>query len=496
MKKNDLFAPQRQSIVAIILILMKYVRMMFRQFWPVLLVLLVNRKGNIETWLGFLFGGIALISLTGSILAYFKFYYFVSEDHLNINKGVLRRVRLNLPFERIQTIDFEQNVVHQLFGVVRVRIDSAGSGGEEISFDALEKDRAEMLRDYVLAQKATLTVESEDVFVERSEEEREQILHLKPMDLQKIGISQNHLRTAGIIFAFFFAIAEDVSDVVKDIDVFDWIGHEVQAMVTGSIIIVLIAIPIFLLISFIVTLFRTIMVHYDLRFWKTSGGFKLTSGLLTRREKSVQRNKIQLISWDTNPLRRLFGIFRLHLFQASSVTVQGNRAMSVPGCYQAHVDNVIASVMPESVDVTYEDHGIHKAARARFIAFAGVLPCVLLTAGGLLFDRYTLMWIWLYFPVAVWMAFLYHRKKRLLLHEDFAIFKSGIFADDWQMLELYKVQAVRVSQSFYQWRKDLATVTLHTASGSVSIPFIPIAKAGQIRDYVLYRVERDGRSWM
>jgi putative membrane protein len=106
------------------------------------------------------------------------------------------------------------------------------------------------------------------------------------------------------------------------------------------------------------------------------------------------------------------------------------------------------------------------------------------------------MWIWLYFPVAVWMAFLYHRKKRLLLHEDFAIFKSGIFADDWQMLELYKVQAVRVSQSFYQWRKDLATVTLHTASGSVSIPFIPIVKAGQIRDYVLYRVERDGRGWM
>ena len=496
MKKNDLFAPQRQSVVAIILILLKYVRMMVRQFWPVLLVVLVDRKGNFETALGLLFGVLALTSLTGSVIAYFKFYYYISQDHLNISRGVLRRVKVNLPFERIQTIDFEQNIIHQFFGVVRVKIDSAGSGGEEISFDALEKDRAEKLRDYILAQKAEREDESMEIESVRTPDTRELILHLRPVDLLRIGISQNHLRTAGIIFAFFFAIAGDISDVIRDIDVFDWIGHEVESLIAGSVFFVLIAIPVFLIISFFVTLIRTVMVHYDLRFWRTSTGFKLTSGLITRREKSVQKDKIQLLLWDTNPLRRLFGIFRLNLYQASSVNVVGSKAMSVPGCYQSHIDRVIATVMTDAAEATFETLGIHRAARTRFILFAGILPCVIFTMAGILLDRQMLIWTWLYFPLAVWMAFLYHRKKRLLLHKDYAVFRSGIFGDEWKMLELYKVQAVRVSQSFYQWRKDLATVTLHTASGSVSIPFIPIVRAGQIRDYVLYRVERDRRSWM
>ncbi len=74
--------------------------------------------------------------------------------------------------------------------------------------------------------------------------------------------------------------------------------------------------------------------------------------------------------------------------------------------------------------------------------------------------------------------------------------QSGIFATRKKVLEIYKIQCVKVSQSFYQWRKDLATVTMYTASGDVSIPFIPIDKARQISDYILYRVERDGREWM
>ena len=495
MRKNDLFTPQRQSIVAIILILLKYARMLVRQFWPILIVIFLNRGGNKDTWIALVFGVFALMSLTGSVIAYFKFYYFISNNQLNINKGLFRRVKLNLPFKRIQTIDFEQNIIHQAFNVVRVKIDSAGSGGEEISFDALDKAQAEALRKYILEQKAELTEET-DVAVTETEEQKELILHLLPKDLLKIGISQNHLRTAGIIFAFFFALAEDVSEVLKDFDFFERLSQEAEALVTTSIFLVLLAIPLFLFVSFLVTLFRTVLVHYDLKFWKTSRGFKITSGLFTRKEKSVQERKIQLITWSTNPLQRVFKMFRLHLYQASSVNVIGDKSMSVPGCYKEHVDWVVERVMPGAHAAEHEEHSIHKAARWRFILFAGVLPCIAVTAAGIFLHRYMLIWIWLYFPLAVWMAYLYHRKRRLMLHSDLAIFRGGIFGDDWRILELYKVQAVRLSQSFYQLRRDLATVTLYTASGSVSIPFVPIVKAGQIRDYVLYRVERDKGNWM
>ena len=495
MKRSDLFAPHRQSVVAIILILFKFIRMLIRQLWPVALILLFNRKGSTQAVVGIIVGILAIISLAGSVLAYFKFYYFIANNHLNIHKGLLRRTKVNIPFERIQTIDFEQNIIHQLFGVVRVKIDSAGSGGEEISFDALEKDRAEFLRDYILEQKAELTGDIEPK--EQAEREaRELILHLRPGDLVKIGISQNHLRTAAIIFAFFFALAEDVSEVLEDIDLFNRISTEVEALVKGSFMLALIAVPVFLLISFFVSLIRTVFVYYDTRFWKTTHGFKLVSGLITRKEKSAQKDKIQLIAWNTNPIRKLFGMFRMSLYQASSVEVFGDKSITVPGCYQSHVDRTIERVIPDAHQAEYEEHRVHPLARFRFILFAGLLPCIVLSAIGIVFGRQLAFIVWLYLPVAIWMGQLYYRKKRILLHPDLALLKGGIIGNEYKLLQIYKVQAVRLRQSFYQWRRDLATVSLYTASGDVSIPFIPIRKAEEIRDYVLYRIETDKRGWM
>ena len=96
---------------------------------------------------------------------------------------------------------------------------------------------------------------------------------------------------------------------------------------------ILIAIPIFLLISFLLTLIRTVFRYYDLQVIKTDRGFNLVSGLITRKEKSAQKDKIQIISWSTNPVRRLFKMFTMKLYQASSVEVLGGKAITVPGTY-------------------------------------------------------------------------------------------------------------------------------------------------------------------
>jgi putative membrane protein len=462
--------------------------------WPLLLVFLLNPKGGIESAIAVVAGGIALFSLIGSVIEYFRFYYWISNDHLVIERGFLRKIKLNIPFERIQSIDFEQNMIHQAFRVVRVKVDSAGSSQQEASFDALQLEEAEILRDYILAQKAELR--HEDASAVMADEQRELILHLKPLDLLKIGVSQNHLRTAGIILAFFFALAEDIDEALKNIDLFGQIEHELEMLARSSLLLVLVAIPFFLLISFMVSLIRTVFVYYDMQFWKTGTGFKLRSGLITKREKSAQKDKIQLIVWSTNPLRKIFGIFKLSLYQASSVDVIGDKSIAVPGCYKSHVDQAVASAIPGAPGAAYEEHRIHPSARFRFILFAGLLPCFLITIAGIVFDRQLAFAVWLYLPIAIWMGHLYYRKKRLLLHRDLTMLKGGIISDEFRLLETYKVQAVSVTQTFFQWRRDLATVSLFTASGSVSIPFIPIRKAEQIRDYLLYRIESDPRNWM
>ena len=291
-KSSSLFTPQRQSVFAIILILIKFTRMLIKQLWPLILVLIFNRGDKFEFWLGVVSIGAGAFTIVSSVIAYFKFYYYIDDENLNIDKGLFSKTSLNLPFERIQSVDFEQTIVHQLFNVVQVNIDSAGTKGNEISFDALTKEQATELREYIMARKATLAGPEEH---EALVDEREEIiLRLTERDLVKIGISQNHLRTAGIIFAAIWALAENIGQALNR-DIYEEIGDGAEAYIEGSFIVILIAIPIFLFISFLITLIRTVFRFYDLRFIETTRGFKLISGLITRKEKSAQRDKIQII---------------------------------------------------------------------------------------------------------------------------------------------------------------------------------------------------------
>lgn len=498
MKKSkpvDLFEPQRQSIAAILIILLKFGRTLVRQFWPILLVLFLNRKGSWEIAVG---GAVALfgvVSLAGSIIAYFKYYFYIRDGELNVRRGVFRKVSLNVPFERIQSIDFEQNVIHQLFDVVAVKMDTAGSKSSELEIDAVSKEVAYALRSHILKERAALTGVSGDASGAREEEEKQLVLKLEPLDLLKIGISQNHFRTGIIILGIFLGFAQDLGDALG-FDVFQKIEEGMGQLLQAGLLLLFIFIPVFILMSFLVTLVRTVFRYFDLKFWKTANGFKLISGLLTRREKSMQKEKVQIISWSNNPVKHLFGIYRMRIYQAASVDVVGNRSMIIPGAYLSQVEETIASVIPESAGAEYETHGIDPVARIRFIWFYGLLPLLVLTTAAYFLGQTSWYLAWAYFPLSIWMGHQYYQKRGLRLHPDFLISLGGIFGRSSKMIELFKVQAVTVSQGWFENRRGLATIHVFTAAGEIKVPYLPLPKANQLRDYILYRVETSGRNWI
>jgi putative membrane protein len=497
MRKSEsinLFIPQRQSKIAVVLILYRFIKLLIRQLWPLLLIIFLNPKEKIQILIGGAVIVISTVTLLMSLLSYFKFYFYISDDKLNIEKGILRTTKLNLPFDRIQTINFEQNILHQIFNVVSLKIDTAGTKGSEISFDALDKERAHRIRDYILSQKAEQQSLDQQAQVIR-EIHDELILRLTPIDLLKIGISQNHLRTAGLILVFFYGIIENIDNAVSS-DFFGQVNEKIASLVSNSFFLVLIAIPVFLFISFIITLFRTVVNYYDLHFWKTTNGFKLISGLFNRKEKSAQKNKIQLISWSTNPIKKLFRIFSLRLYQASSTDVLGEKSIMVPGCYLGQINHTIEKVMPGAVHARYEKHRVHVLAAIRMFLFAGLLPCAIMSAIALIFKNYQMFWIWLWLPVTVWLAILYYKKRSFELYPEFLRSNGGIIATTHKLIENYKIQSVSVSQTFVQIKRDLANIHIYTASGEIKIGYIPLEKALALKDYLLYSVESSTKAWM
>jgi len=58
------------------------------------------------------------------------------------------------------------------------------------------------------------------------------------------------------------------------------------------------------------------------------------------------------------------------------------------------------------------------------------------------------------------------------------------------------VNGTRVSQTLFERKRGLATVTLKTADGSMSIGMISLTEAQAVRDRALYTAETERRSWM
>ncbi|MEO1261235.1 MAG: PH domain-containing protein [Bacteroidota bacterium] len=494
--------PTRQSTIAILFILGKIFRILLKQFWILILVFFFNPKKKVFT--SFTLGLLVLAGLGAitSIISYFRTYFYIKDDELILEKGVFRKTKVAVPLDRIQTVNFKQSILHQAFNVVSIEIDTAGSVGKEFSLEAIDQADAGALRSFISSNKdarlqtGTTAVERTGSAPPSEMTVGKPIFQLGILDLLKIGVSQNHFRTAGIIMVFFLSFIDDVEEAL-DLKLTDRLEKFLGVVDEGEIIYyLLIGVPFFLIISFLLTLFRTVFQYFNLRFWRTGNGFKMNSGLFTRQEVSANLQKIQFIRWDSSPLKRLFKMISVRLPQAASMQVARKLAVNVPGCYGDHLEAIRKAYFPEEKNLPETQHGINWRISLRMFFFQGLIPVgvLMLISQSWLGNQ---IWIWLlWLPAAAWLSYRYYLNWHWHVSEEGIRTSWGVINQHRILLQWYKVQAVTIRQNYFLKRRGLAHLTLFTAAGSIQVPYIPVDKALEVQDFVLYKVETDVRKWM
>lgn len=501
---SDLTTPKRQSPLAILFILGRTLRILLRQFWVVILVVMFNSKKQVFNSFTLSILGMALFGAVGSILSYFRLYYYIKDDELILEKGIIRRKKLSVPLERIQSVNFKQGILHQVLNVVSIEIDTAGSAGREFSLQALAKEDAEQLRDTVeKSRKSTSKVHAETFSdtehlteIIKKEKEQKLLFQLSPLDLIKIGISQNHFRTAGIIMVFFLSFFDDLEEAL-DINLSkkfeEFLG---MAQDADFLPYLLIGVPFFFAVSFIITLFRTVLQYFNLKFWRLEKGFRMESGLFTKQEVYADLGKLQFVRWDSSPLKRLYKMVSVRLPQAASVQVSRRLSANVPGCYLEHLEAIRHAYFPDEKNHPETQHGINWRMAVRMFIIQGIFP----VAVGMLLSWNWFgsdVWSWLlWLPFALWLSIKYYKTWYWRVSEEGIRTSWGVLNRHNVLLQWYKVQAVTIRQNVFLKRRGLAHLILYTAAGAVSVPYIEIEKAQELKDYVLAKVEKDNRDWM
>lgn len=502
MLKDDLSRPQRQALLGVFVLYVKNIRMGINFFLALIFPLIAGWN----TGKNYVYVALVLALIGVGVLAwqqYRNFFFKVVGDKFIINQGVFKKEELSVPFARIQSVHLKQNLIQQVLNVVGLEIETAGSATKEVSIPALKRSYAESLKSFLLSRKAEVEpseIEGEEEQTDalakpkKSAEER-LILHLGIVDLLKVGLTENHLRTGliafGVLFSYFNQAEEFLAEEV------DAATKQVETVVSTMLYVVPIGILLFVILSILLSTIRTVLRYYNLSVFISPNSLTVRGGLLKIQENLVPEGKIQFISWRSNALRRLIGYQSLAIYQAGSVVVNRKNAVQVPGCREEQIEAVNEAFFPELLDfsplTTLKPVAYFQV---RLLLFFGIIPAIGLAVLGW-FEGW---WWYIVAGAVVALADFFTRKYvarfQAQFSQDLLVLQRGFVYPQHILLKLYKVQNISFHQSIFQKRRGLASVILFTAGGRISIPFIPEAAAKSVVDFLLYKIESNHKEWM
>ncbi len=494
MSRIDFSQPRRQSAKGLILIFLQEGKNAFKAFWPILVPLVLSKHSDKKMLLaGITLGAGLVLLLIHTLLYYRKFQFHIENGQFILRKGYINRKTLTVPLDRIQNVNTNQSILQQFLDVMSVEIDTAGSDKKELKINALSKPVAASLAMQLSRYLEEAKPAGEESEVKPAAKE-ELIMQLTNRDLLRIGISENHIRAALLIIVFGSQFYSQVKDFFKEKAeeyadaAFEFIGHSGWALITVMIIF-------FILLSFLFSMIRTLVLFYDLRLLRMNQSYRIVSGLLNRKNLLIPFRKIQQLNWETGPVKKLFGIYKVNLLQATSGVTVTPTQIEMPGCLHRHIE-LMKSDLFGSDGLT--EQPVIRSTKIYFTRtwlYLGWVPAGLFTP--LLF----LDWRYLFLLIA-WVIFMLFYSRQTLKKSYFQVNRdqirvsSGAISHKFSQMEFHKVQHVGFTQSWFNRKRGVASLEIGNASGKISIPFIEVKVARELYDYLLWYAETSGRKWM
>ncbi len=494
---NPFPTPTRQAGAAILFMIFSFGKRLLRQAWPLLLIFFFKKTGADARYTIplYIFIGVTIFSLILSIANYFRFYFFIDGDNLVVEEGIFSRKKTIIPANRVQTVNTETPLIFRLLGAVKVDIDTAGAQNTEVSIKALTQQQALDLENYLLNLKEQILEEQTETeaLVEGEENITEKpkgklVFQLSMSTLIKSGVTQNHFRTIGVVLAIILGRLEDwrewagleYKDAFKESHLEDFLSN--LALVAGAVISLFVLAAIYSTVYFI-------LMYFNQKVTQTSNGLKTVSGLLTRREKSINFKKIQLLKIKTNPLKKALNIYNLRILQVTGNEMKKKDTLQLPGFTPEEAENLFQTLIPFAFPLNQDFHPVSQKLLIRRLVFLNLVTFPLIG-----------LFTWLQLPIAVAITsfltayfnlsvYLSCRKLGYLLNEQFIVLRKGAIGTSYAISELSKIQAVRIEDSPFQRNNNLVTLEITNASGVMRIPFIPKEDALAIYDYLLFKIE-------
>jgi putative membrane protein len=479
-----------------------------KQFLLPLLVLLVFGRGDRnELWGLVAVGVLALVS----VWQYFTYRYRIEADSLVVRSGLLERSLRQIPFARIHNVALHQTLLHRLFGVAEVRLESAGGRRPEAEMRVLRLADATALealvrrhaRDAAAASAAAGDPALASAADAHAEDARD-LLHLPLGEVIRLGMISN--RGMLVVGAAVVTLSQVNPDLLgAPVERFAralvaWLDLQhfgVTQYVLAIIGFVLAAVLVLQLLSIALALLQ----YTGFRLTETGPRLTIERGLLTRVRTSASRRRIQAWTLREGIAHRLFRRRALLVDTAASLGQSEQRAFRelAPVAQPAQADALVRHLLDGATWPLQDWHGLHPRAWWR-LAIPGCCVALLLAAVlGFHFGAWGLLGL-LWLPWALFAARRNAARAGYAVQGELVAVREGWWSRHWRFAELDKLQVLRLRRSPLDRRLGMASLWLDTAGAGTFAPplrirFLPLQAAQALQARLAAEVAQRPLRW-
>lgn len=298
-----------------------------------------------------------MICLIYQAVKWYKNIYSIRENMIFIQSGVFFVKRKEIPFEKIQTVNFVDGIGYRIFNIVKLKIDTGNSSSSESELKiVINKKTAEVLKNNILKLKEN-EIKSNEVKDKKedfkTEESKEVISEFKisnkEMLISSVVTSSIFAGVAFVlsIFAFFDDYLKGLFNVkikkvynLKNIDIKHF---SLSYIIIGTLLLIVLYFIFTIIVSFITNYIK----YYRFSVKREENNIIINYGFFERKNYIIPVKKISAVYFKQNMLAQILSISPIHIEIVGYGDEKGEEAVIYPVADCEKQREIIIKLLPE-----------------------------------------------------------------------------------------------------------------------------------------------------
>ncbi|ENH96635.1 hypothetical protein J416_09669 [Gracilibacillus halophilus YIM-C55.5] len=447
--------PKRLHPLSMLFTVIQTIRQMIVSLLPPFIIAIGDRSWLI---LGVATSLFLVLIVIYQVLSWFRYTYQVEDDQIRIEQGILIRKRRTISKHRIQSIDLSQSVIHRIFGLTKVQIETAGNDHNiDAKLHAVRMHEGKALHDHLKYNKHQNAQDHEASEPLNQTENEKNAKHYpsKTIRLQSLFIAGSTSGSFGVIIGLIGVSFSELESLIPDHyynRLTNWVFEQ--------------AIPtfIFLAIFFFILLWAfgilmTLVQYWNFTITRYDKELFITRGLLEKKQSTIPLKRIQAVGINETVIRQPLGFATLYVEVASGEVTNSPEMYTIlfPLIRKKQIAAFLEELLPEYRYTQSSMAHVPKRALPYYLVRMGVLPLIATTIVGI----FAFEWIVLPLVITVLaliLAYFQYKVAGYQIEGDQLTLQSRKINKDTVFVNHKRLQSFKLKQHIFHRKQDLASL--------------------------------------